>query len=169
MNCCDSSQGGPGAEAGCLDDQQALDQINALMAAQIGTFVVGIPGSESYASTLDALAQAGGHPNPSAPPSYYAVTASGSGAGGLTSVLDSITSSLLRSCRLQLTSDPPSLDLLNVQIDGTLVPQNGPDGWAVDGSTSPPTIELKGQTCMKIETDGAQAVTVIYGCPTLVI
>lgn len=39
---------------------------------------------------------------------------------------------------------------------------------ALSSSTSPPTIELKGEICARIERDGAQSVTVVYGCPTLV-
>ncbi|MFI5308086.1 MAG: hypothetical protein ACHQ53_12075, partial [Polyangiales bacterium] len=167
MNCCDSSMAGPGAQTGCLDDQETLSQIKALSGAGIDTFVVGIPGTESYASSLDSFAQAGGRANPAAPPSYYAVSAAG-GAGGLTSVLDSITSSLIKTCRFQLSSAPPALDMLNVQVDGQLVPQNGADGWDIDSTTSPPTVELKGQTCARVESDGAQSVSVLYGCPTLI-
>ncbi len=165
-NCCDAAMAGSGAEGGCLDDQATLSEIKALSDAGIDTFVVGIPGSESYGSTLDALAQAGGRANPAAPPSYYAVSSSGSDVGGLTSVLDSITSSLIKSCRLQLESTPPSLELLNVQVDDQLVLQSGPDGWDLDTSSDPPTIELKGATCSRIESDGVQSVSVLYGCPT---
>jgi hypothetical protein len=168
MNCCDTSMGGPGAQTGCLDDQETLKQIKALATAGIDTFVVGIPGTESYAASLDAFAQAGGRVSPSAPPSYYAVSASGSGAGGLTSVLDSITSSLIKSCRLQLSSTPPAANMLNVQVDGQLVAQNGPDGWDIDSSTDPQTLVLKGKTCSKIESEGVQSVSVLYGCPTII-
>ena len=58
--------------------------------------------------------------------SYYAVDAAGTSASGLTSVLQSITSSLVKSCRLQLDSVPAALDQLNVQVDGVIVPQTRP-------------------------------------------
>lgn len=167
-NCCDPAQAGAGAQAGCLDDQETRARIKALADAGIDTFVVGIPGSESYAASLDGFAQAGGRVNPSAPHSYYAVSASGTGLGGLTTTLSSIASSLVKSCQLRLASVPPALDQLNVRVDGTIVPQQGPDGWVLDTSTSPPTIELKGETCKRIERDGAQSVAVLYGCPTQV-
>jgi hypothetical protein len=33
--------------------------------------------------------------------------------------------------------------------------------------TTPPTIEIKVKTCEKIETEGAETVEVVYGCPTI--
>jgi hypothetical protein len=167
-NCCDSSEAGPGAEEGCLDDEETRAQIEKLAEAGITTFVVGIPGSEEYADSLDDLAEAGGGENPDAPPSYFAVEASG-GAEGLTEVLGSITRKLITSCKLQLESTPPNLDKLNVEVDGELIPQGGKDGWELDSSTDPPTIIIKGKTCEQIEASGAESVTVVYGCPTLII
>jgi hypothetical protein len=113
---------GAGAQSGCLDDKETLARIKALAAAGIDTFVIGIPGSESYATSLDTFAQGGGRVNPGAPPSYYAVHGSGSGLDGLTGVLSAITSSVIKTCRLQLASVPPVIDQLNVQIDGKYVP-----------------------------------------------
>jgi hypothetical protein len=159
---------GAGAQGSCLDDTETKARVKALADAGIDTFVVGIPGSESYSTALDGFAQVSGRANPMAPPSYYAVTASGMGLGGLTTTLSSITSTLVKSCRLQLDSAPPDPDQLNVQVDGKIIPQQGADGWALDTSTTPQTIELKGQTCANIERDGAQNVTVLYGCPTLI-
>ena len=54
-----------------------------------------------------------------------------------------------------------------VEIDGVAVPQQSADGWALDTSTTPPTIELKGKTCEHVEHDGAESVTVTFGCPTV--
>lgn len=167
-NCCDESMSGAGAQEGCLDDRQTRTEIEALAAAGIDTFVVGIPGTEDYATSLDAFAQAGGQENPAAPPSYFAVDNAGTGATGLTSVLSSITSALVTSCRLQLHADPPEPEKLNVEVEGELVPQPGPDGWELDESTDPPTVELKGATCRRIEEQGVESVTVLFGCPTVV-
>jgi len=168
QNCCDPMMGGAGVQFGCLDDARTSEQVKALADAGIATFVVGIPGTEGYASLLDDLAVAGGRPNPDAPPSYFAVTKEGTAPGGLTSVLKSITGSLLMSCRLQLGSVPPALDQLNVEIDGKVLPQEGDDGWMLDTSTDPPTIELKGATCERVEKEGVQKVNVLFGCPTVV-
>jgi hypothetical protein len=167
-NCCDPMESGAGAQAGCLDAGDTQAEIAALAAAGIDTFVVGIPGSETYAASLDSFAVSGGRANPDAPPSYYAVSASGDGSAGLTSVLRAITGSLITSCRLQLDSEPPDLRKLNVEVDGEVVPQDAVDGWELDTSTAPPTVELKGETCARIETRGVENVTVLFGCPTVV-
>jgi hypothetical protein len=109
-----------------------------------------------------------GRANPVAPPSYYAVSNSGGGLGGLSGVLGTIASGLIMSCRLQLGSLPETLDQLNVEVDGVPIPQQGADGWFLDMSTDPPTIELKGATCDGVEREGASSVRVVYGCPTIV-
>jgi hypothetical protein len=169
-SCCDTNLDPDGAR-NCLDESRTVDQVEALAAAGIDTFVVGIPGSQFFASTLDKLAEAGGQENPDAPPSYYAVTEN-DGAAGLADVLTRITTGLITTCRLQLTSTPDSPNyegLLNVVIDGQEIPQQGDDGWDVDRTTSPPTIVLKGATCEALETRGAEKVSITYGCPTIMV
>ncbi len=165
-SCCDPKLD-PSGPTNCLDEERSVTQVKALAKAGIKTFVVGIPGSQFFANTLDKLAVAGLEPNPDAPPSYYAVT-SKDGAQGLADVLTRITTGLITSCRLQLTSTPTDTGLLNVEIDGQDVPQMGADGWTVDRTTSPPTIVLAGKTCDYMETHGAENVSITYGCPTVV-
>ncbi len=168
-SCCDPKLD-PNGPANCLDEKRSVAQVSALADAGIKTFVVGIPGSQFFADTLDKLAVAGLEEHPSGPPSYYAVT-SADGAQGLADVLTRITTGLITSCRLQLTSVPPDPnyeDLLNVVIDGQDVPQMGADGWTVDRTTAPPTIVLAGKTCEYMESHGAERVQITYGCPTLV-
>jgi hypothetical protein len=168
-SCCDASLD-PDGPKHCLDDDRTVARVQALAEAGIKTIVVGIPGTEFFVDTLDALAEAGLAPNPDAPPSYYNVT-SEDGAEGLTETLTRITTGLITTCRLQLTStptDPDYEDLLNVVIDGEEVPQAGDDGWDVDRSTTPPTVVLKGETCEYLETEGAENVTITYGCPTVI-
>jgi hypothetical protein len=128
--------------------------------------VVGIPGTDPYIPTLDAMAVAGGAAASTASPKYFAVSAAG-GVAGLQQVFESITKQLIKSCRLQLQSTPPDLGLLNVYVDGNVVPKPGVDGWDLDTTTSPPTIVLKGSTCAQIETSGANKVDIQYGCPTI--
>ena len=162
-NCCDARL--PNGPSGCLDDAATTAQIRKLALAGVKTFVVGIPGTEVYARSLDQFAVAGGATNPSGPPSYFAVSASG-GAAGLTEVFSAITTRLITTCRLQLQSAPPDVTKLNVSVDGRLGPQ-GPDGWLLDTSTTPPTIVLNGTTCARVQVNGANAVQVVYGCPTI--
>jgi hypothetical protein len=165
-NCCDAQFGGGAAIGRCLDDVSTTAKITALSGAGVKTFVVGIPGSEIYKTSLDAFAVAGGEENTQGPPKYYAVSATG-GVAGLSAVLEAITKQLVTTCSLKLTSPPPSLDLLNVKVDGALVPQ-GPDGWTLDKTTTPPTVNLRGAVCKAVETTGAQSVQVVYGCPTVI-
>jgi hypothetical protein len=169
-NCCAN----PGMGPACLDDTSTVDQIGKLKAAGVSTFVVGIPGTELYASFLDSFAVAGGMTAQAvadaaaAGPKYFAVSASG-GVGALTEVFKSITTLLIKSCDLQLATVPPDVNLLNVKVNGKIIAKAGDDGWDVDQTTTPPTIRIKGTTCQDIETNGAQSVEVIYGCPTIII
>jgi Mg-chelatase subunit ChlD len=167
-NCCDPNLD-PDGPTSCLDEDETVAQVEALADAGVKTFVVGIPGTQAYADTLDAMATAGLAENPEAPPSYYRVESMG-GTEGLAEVLTRITRGVIRSCRLQLTSTPEDPDyegLLNVEIDGNDVPQMGDDGWVVDRTTEPPTIVLKGATCEHMESHGAEQVSITYGCPTV--
>lgn len=165
-NCCDPMFGGAIAQARCLDDDATLAQVEKLAGKNIQTFVVGIPGAETYASSLDAFAVAGGRENPAPPPKYFAVKAAG-GVAGLTNVLSLITQNVITSCDLQLGSVPPNPDQLNVYVDGRLVKQSGDDGWELDRTSTPPTVVLKGATCEKVQSEGAQNVRILYGCPTV--
>jgi len=166
-NCCDAMFGGNDAKSRCLDDDGTKTEINALATAGVKTFVVGIPGSEAYATALDGFALAGGEAATSGGHKYYAVAASG-GTDALTTALETITKGVITTCRLVLGSTPPDLGKLNVKVDGTVIPQSGPDGWEVDSSTSPPAVVLKGGTCADIEKNGAEMVVIEYGCPTIV-
>jgi hypothetical protein len=165
-NCCDPAKD-PSGPTSCLDEDGTLEAVTALADAGVKTFVVGIPGSQFYADTLDRVALAGLVPNDTGDSKYYRVSADGD-AEGLTDVLTRITTSVITTCRLQLASDPPALDRINVEIDGAPVPQSGDDGWEIDEATSPPTLVLRGETCRLMETEGAGSITVTFGCPTVI-
>src|SRR5690606_3464832 len=62
-SCCSETED-PVRNLSCLDDERTLAQVQALQAAGITSFVVGIPGSDQapYEVLLDALAEAGGAP-----------------------------------------------------------------------------------------------------------
>ena len=163
-NCCDPKLDpqGPGK---CLDDGATVAMVKQLAKANIKTFVIGIPGTEAYGSTLDSLATEGGEPNPSAPPAYFAVTASG-GVKALSQVLTNITTGLITSCDLVLSKEPPDLEKINVVIDGQTLLEGDPNGWSLDQSSTPPTVVLKGSTCASVTKSGAEKVSVTFGCPT---
>jgi hypothetical protein len=158
-NCC------TGAGEICLDDQNVLQQIAALREADVGTFVVGIPGTEAYASYLDEFATTGGLPNPDSPPQYFAVDAAG-GADALTETFTAITSSLIRSCTIPLAEAPPNNNLVNVAVDCEIVPSEDGAAWEIP-EDAPDTVVIKGQVCTFIESEGVRRVDVVYGCQTL--
>lgn len=149
----------------CLDDSDVVTEIQALAHIGVSTFVVGIPGTEQYATYLDAFAKAGGATNPSAPPSYYAVSAK-NGVQGLVDVFTSITTHLVRDCDVALDSTPTNLDLVNVAVDCKVIPYADGAGWSVTGSDMK-TLSLMGDACHAIQTSGAERVDVVYGCPTV--
>ncbi len=148
----------------CLDDAAVIQKIQALADASVPTFVIGIPGTESYAAYLDAFATAGGVPNPQGP-DYYAVSAKG-GVAGLTKTFSDITTHLVRSCDVDLGSAAPDKQLVNVAVDCNLVPFDDGDGWNI-GSDAPTTLVLAGDTCDRVKREGARRIDVVYGCPTV--
>ncbi|HET7544163.1 MAG TPA: vWA domain-containing protein [Polyangiaceae bacterium] len=158
-NCC------RGEGSYCLDDAAVLQKIRALADASVPTFVIGIPGTESYAEYLDAFATAGGVPNPKKHPAYYAVSAEG-GVDGLTRTFRDITTHLVRSCEVDLGSMAPDKQLVNVAVDCEIVPFEAGAGWDIRDET-PTTLTLAGDTCNRVKREGARRIDVVYGCPTV--
>jgi len=158
-NCC------RGEGSYCLDDASVLEKIRALADASVPTFVVGIPGTESYAEYLDAFAAAGGVPNPKKPPAYYAVSAEG-GVEGLTRTFRDITTHLVRSCEVDLGPEAPDKRLVNVAVDCNIVPSADGAGWNIPDS-APTTLVLAGDTCNRVKRQGARRIDVVYGCQTV--
>lgn len=161
-NCCQ------GEGAYCLDDAAVVQKIQALAAASVPTFVIGIPGTEKYADYLNGFAIAGGVPNPHTPPDYYAVSAEG-GVEGLTQTFVDITTHLVRSCEIDLGSLAPDRKLVNVAVDCAVVPFEDGAGWdigtgALGAST---TLVLAGDACRRVRREGARRIDVVYGCPTV--
>lgn len=160
VNCCE------GAGEFCLDDEAVIAAIDELRQAGVFTFVVGIPGTENYTPSLDAFARAGGVPRVGADHDYFAVSAA-SGVSGLTDVLKSITTELLRSCEISLTSRPAQPSLVNVAIDCEVLPKEGESGWDFDNPDAPTTLTIRGPACDDIKAFGARRVDVVYGCTTI--
>lgn len=162
-SCCSETED-PVLNLSCLDDDHTLAQVQALQAAGITTFVVGIPGSDQapYEVLLDALAEAGGAPASQSSPKYYRVE----DAEQLSDTLLSLTSDLVNSCELVLERRPPDANKVNVFVNDRIIPKLGDDGWEYDDPSAPSVIIIKGETCAQIEEEGAQSVSVEYGCPT---
>ena len=161
VNCCDKKLD-PDGPSKCLDEDASVAAVAKLTKAGIKTIVVGIPGTEAYETTLDALAQQSPIKNPEAPPSYFAVSAK-SGAKGLASALSNITTGLVTSCTLNLDQAPPDPSQLFVVIDGVQLTRDGADGFRYEAS--PPSVQILGTTCEALKAHGAEYINVTYGCP----
>lgn len=161
-NCCN------GNGEYCVDDQSVTSELEELEQAGIRTFVVGIPGTEDYADYLDTFAEAGGVPNPDAPPSYYAVSADG-GVEGLVSTFRDITEQLVKSCEVELAREAPQPGLINVAVDCQPLRPEEDDGsgWELDTDVTPNLITISGPVCEQIQTSGAKRVDVVFGCKTI--
>jgi hypothetical protein len=152
----------------CLDNERVMEKLEALTAAGISTFVVGLPGTQQYASYLDEFAVAGGVPATSGDTSYYAVSED-EGVEGLLDVFETITTQLVRSCDIPLTQVPSQPDQVNVAIDCDVVPKEADDGsgWEYDEPTAPTGVILHGPVCDRLQQNGAERIDVVFGCPTV--
>jgi hypothetical protein len=130
--------------------------------------MVGLPGTQQYASYLDEFAEAGGVPASSGDTSYYAVSED-EGVEGLLNVFETITTQLVRSCDIPLSQVPSQPDQVNVAIDCDVVAQNADDGsgWDYDEPSAPSAVILRGPVCERLQQDGAKRVDVVFGCPTV--
>ena len=146
--------------------------VNAVMAAKTAgfpTFVIGVATSSSDTSTLNLMADAGGEvpagaSNPLAPHFYLA-----SDMATLEAALDSITGQI-SSCLFPLATPPPvpndptklgvylGPDLHKIPYDPNML-----DGWAYT-DTNDSAVEVFGSWCTMIQTAGAGAVQIKYGC-----
>jgi hypothetical protein len=158
-NCC------VGEGAYCLDDAAVVQKIQALADASVPTFVIGIPGTESYAEYLNGFAIAGGVPNPHTPPDYYAVSAEG-GVESLAQTFVDITTHLVRSCDVDLGPGAPDRKLVNVAVDCDVIPFADGAGWDIRAE-APTTLLLAGDACEQVKRQGARRIDVVYGCPTV--
>lgn len=169
-NCCDpvnKSVGGPDPQSLCLDDVAVSNQLNALLGQGIKTFVIGIPGTEAYASFLDGFADAGGVPvTPTAekPHRYYEVK----NQAELLTAFKTITTSLVRDCNVKLAEKPLDLSKINVAVDCAELPQKSGEvvNWEYISATQ--SIEIKGARCEAIKSVGAKRIDVVNGCPTII-
>ncbi len=152
----------------CLDDDATVERIEALRRIGVRTIVMGIPGVDVYADTMDRLAEAGGLPNTTAPHRFYSVSAAG-GTDELTATLESIAGRLLRTCEVVLNAPPPRDQTLNIAVECTVISRIDADGsgWWLDDSDLPVRIVLEGEACDQIRNTPHARVAVLTGCPTV--
>lgn len=186
VNCCSDDIFGPGA---CLDSAATVDAVTALHDDGVNTFVIGMPGTETYGALLDDLAHAGGVARSEAP-YYYPVTDS----EGLVETLRILGGNASLSCRIDLNEVPPDRSLVNVFLDDTLVPFDPVDGWSWGDDTAPPddggaadgvppdggpadggparsapvaTVELHGEPCDLATNGQVLQIQIVAGCPVV--
>ena len=157
-NCCDDPN--YGSSLSCLDAQPTLDAVTAIAQSGIPVYVVGVPGSAPYAALLDRLAQAGGTAR-SSEPLYYAVSTAA--LADFTAAISSIAATITGTCTLTLDDTPPDAADINVFLDEKVLPQTGPNGWALKGKS----VTILGQSCQEILSGAVLDVRVVAGCPTL--
>jgi hypothetical protein len=159
LNCCTDPS--IGADA-CLDGQPTINAVGAIASAGIPVYVVGVPGSAPYASLLDQLAAAGGTARASEP-LYYAIDTADQAA--FLTALSGIAAKITGTCTLNLDNAPPVPGLVNVFFDEHVLPQAGPDGWTLDGTS----VTVLGASCQKILDGNVLDVRVVAGCPTVTL
>lgn len=156
-NCCDPSIYGP---LDCLDEQPTIAAVQAIAAAGVSTYVIGVPGSGPYAGLLDQLATAGNTAR-SSEPAYYPVDSYDQTA--FESALSQIAAKITGTCTLALGSPPPDPTHVNVYFDNVAVPADPVNGWVLSGAT----ITLMGTACTEVVSGAVLNVRVVAGCPTV--
>jgi hypothetical protein len=144
-SCCDDN--GIAGPQGCLDDQGSARAVAALFGQNVRTFVLGVPGSEPYAATLDALAVAGGTARASTPRYYPVGDADGAALG---QALEAIVQASETGCDLDLASWVDATRA-SVSLAGVPYPLDATDGWTI----SDRRLTLHGAACVR-RRSGAQ-------------
>lgn len=157
-NCCDPAFGLTDYTS-CLDADPSVQAVSDLASAGIQTFVIGMPGTEAYATLLDRLAEAGQTAQPSKP-EYYPVQDYSS----LTTTLRQIGLSVAVSCDIPLKAAPPDPNLVNVYFGNDAVVEDDNDGWMWVGAD---TIRLVGKHCEDLKNGDVLQVQVVAGCPSV--
>ncbi|MDP6942969.1 MAG: VWA domain-containing protein [Myxococcota bacterium] len=134
---------------------KVLGGVQALAAAGVTTYVIGLPGSEGATDLLDEMAVLGGTAL-EGPVKHYDIASGGSLGETLLAITDS-----LGNCSVPL-EPPPGYAFLTVQIDGVAIPQDpeGVEGWSlVDGAS----LHFYGDACVAASAEDAE-VSVTYVC-----
>ncbi|HMA92813.1 MAG TPA: hypothetical protein VKP30_09010 [Polyangiaceae bacterium] len=170
-NCCDPVaikrplEDGSPVNSLCLDDVAVNIQLQTMLGQGIKTFVVGIPGSEAYATYLDVFAESGGVPVQGKAHKYYEVKSE----SDLLAAFTQITTSLVRECEVPLQEEPLDKSRINVAIDCVPILKTATDGtanWEYDQANR--RIVVQGKQCELIQTKGVKRIDVVNGCPTII-
>lgn len=158
FNCCEP--GGPAGPGMCIDQAETVDALNALRLKGMKTYVIGIPGSETYADVLNEMALAGGAALIGGN-KYFRID----DLNDLGDVLGSIASVYV-SCDFTLEGAPPDPGLTNVYLDGVVLPYGDINGWVWAQSMPGTAVRLMGTACERLKHGQVKAVQIVSGCPT---
>lgn len=151
-------------EPNCPDggDVPSVAAIAAATAAGFHTFVVGIATAGTTADTvLNAMAEAGGEARAGAT-KYYPATV----RDELTTTLTQITGQIT-NCVYPLAQKPPSPNDVAVNVGTMRIARDATNGWTYgDGMNS---VVLKGTACDLAKSGQAGDVTIVLGCPGIII
>ena len=146
----------------CLDDDLCIDEIEALAAEGVKTYVLGMGASLSaYHDVMTAMAVAGGTGD------YYPAEH----PDQLLATFEAIMGTIVVSCRFDLDpgefADPAKVNLyIDGDVDATPRDPGRANGWDyVDEDT----IEFYGPACDRILSGDVADVKAVFGCPTVVI
>ena len=152
-----------GAEL-CLDDKATESAISTYFSQGIPTYVIGIESSADaqFESVLNAMAIAGGRPQPG-PTSYYQARSSADLNAAVTSIRNSVA-----SCTYLTTSVPDTDGSIIVTLDGVTLPfdpthTNGWD-WADKANGE---ILLSGSACSQAAGEGSPQLYAVIVCGDL--
>lgn len=156
-NCCMPPEGYLEA---CLDAAATKAAAAALNAAGFPVYVIGIPGSATYATLLDEVAVAGGTALPGTPRHYRVGTTS---EADILAALKRVAAKIVATCELSLREPPAAPERVNVYLDGQVLPKDPVDGWSLDGAD----VTLHGAACDRVLAGDVLDVRIIAGCPTV--
>lgn len=176
---CDTDCGFDSTEPLRRDEEALITRVEEAATAGIPTFVIGVPGSQSFRGVLSRLADAGDTARAgcsSSGPVYchYDLTDAGLDFGSaLREALATIGESLL-SCEYEIPPNPDgTFDPLrvNVRISGggedETIPRDETREAGWDYSDSMDRVELFGEACARARS--AETLEILFGCPTLLI
>ncbi|MDB4941415.1 MAG: CglB [Labilithrix sp.] len=156
-NCCARPAGFPES---CLDAANTISAVASLKAAGFPTYVVGLPGTATYAALLNQLATTAGTAK-AGTTKYYAVASSKNDE--LLLALKKIAAQITATCEFALKEAPAQPDRVNVYFDEQVVAADPVNGWKIEGSK----VTLLGASCTKVLNGDVLDVRIIAGCPTV--
>lgn len=162
FNCCDPENVSDLlADAGgyCEDSNASASALERLSRAGVFTYVIGVLGDEDFDDSMNALAEAGGRPR-SGDRAYYDVES----LDELTDAVRTIGSAVAQNCEIELLDRPPAANELNVYFDGEVVPNDGAQGWTLNGEV----VTLHGDACHRVRGGEVTEVQLISGCETVI-